>query len=219
MTGLGTIVNIGAILAGCLVGMLLKGGLPKRLQDTISSAVGLCVVFVGITGGIKGLMTMSGSGFETRDTLVTVVCMVAGAALGEWINIEYKLEQLGDWCKSRIPGGQKSGTFTEAFVSSSLLFCVGAMAIVGSLEDGLSHNYSTQFTKAVMDGVLHCIYRDPGHWNCFLHLSGGDIPGRHDCAGRTGEAVSHGPDDYQDVLYWLHPYFRAGTEPGPGKQD
>lgn len=142
MTGLGTIVNIGAILAGCLVGMLLKGGLPKRLQDTISSAVGLCVVFVGITGGIKGLMTMSGSGFETRDTLVTVVCMVAGAALGEWINIEYKLEQLGDWCKSRIPGGQKSGTFTEAFVSSSLLFCVGAMAIVGSLEDGLSHNYS-----------------------------------------------------------------------------
>ena len=101
MTGLGTIVNIGAILAGCLVGMLLKGGLPKRLQDTISSAVGLCVVFVGITGGIKGLMTMSGSGFETRDTLVTVVCMVAGAALGEWINIEYKLEQLGDWCKSR----------------------------------------------------------------------------------------------------------------------
>ena len=130
MTGLGTIVNIGAILAGCLVGMLLKGGLPKRLQDTISSAVGLCVVFVGVTGAIQGLMTISGDGFETRDTLVTVVCMVAGAALGEWINIEYKLEQLGDWCKSRIPGGQKSGTFTEAFVSSSLLFCVGAMAIV-----------------------------------------------------------------------------------------
>ena len=82
MTGLGTIVNIGAILAGCLVGMLLKGGLPKRLQDTISSAVGLCVVFVGITGGIKGLMTMSGSSFETRDTLVTVVCMVAGRPWG-----------------------------------------------------------------------------------------------------------------------------------------
>ena len=96
--------------------------------------------------------------FETQDTLVSVVCMVAGAALGEWINIEYKLQQLGEWCKSRIPAGQVSGTFVEAFVSSSLLFCVGAMAIVGSLEDGLSHNYNTLFTKAVMDGVLSVVF-------------------------------------------------------------
>ena len=126
MAGLGTIVNVAGILAGCGVGLLLKGGLPKRLQDTISSAVGLCVVFVGITGALKGLMTINGGSFETRDTLVSVVCMVAGAALGEWINIEYKLQQLGEWCKSRIPAGQVSGTFVEAFVSSSLLFCVGA---------------------------------------------------------------------------------------------
>lgn len=158
MAGLGTIVNVAGILAGCGVGLLLKGGLPKRLQDTISSAVGLCVVFVGITGALKGLMTINGGSFETRDTLVSVVCMVAGAALGEWINIEYKLQQLGEWCKSRIPAGQVSGTFVEAFVSSSLLFCVGAMAIVGSLEDGLSHNYNTLFTKAVMDGVLSVVF-------------------------------------------------------------
>lgn len=158
MSGLGTIVNMGAILLGCTIGLLLKGGLPKRLQDTISSAVGLCVVFVGVTGAVKGLMVVSGNGFETRDTLVTVICMVVGAALGEWINIEYKLELLGEWCKARIPGGKSSGTFTEAFVSSSLLFCVGAMAIVGSLEDGLSHNYSTLFTKAVMDGVLSIVF-------------------------------------------------------------
>lgn len=158
MSGLGTIVNIGAILLGCTIGLLLKGGLPKRLQDTISSAVGLCVVFVGVTGAVKGLMVVSNNGFGTRDTLVTVICMVAGAALGEWINIEYKLELLGEWCKARIPGGKSSGTFTEAFVSSSLLFCVGAMAIVGSLEDGLNHNYSTLFTKAVMDGVLSIVF-------------------------------------------------------------
>ena len=92
MAGLGTIVNVAGILAGCGVGLLLKGGLPKRLQDTISSAVGLCMVFVGITGALKGLMTINGGSFETRDTLVSVVCMVAGAALGEWINIEYKLQ-------------------------------------------------------------------------------------------------------------------------------
>lgn len=158
MTGLGTIVNVAAILAGCVTGLLLKGGLPRRLQDTISSAVGLCVVFVGITGAFKGLVYMDGGGFETKDTLVTVICMVAGAALGEWINIEYKLEQLGEWCKARIPSSQVSKTFVEAFVSSSLLFCVGAMAIVGSLEDGLSHNHNTLFTKAVMDGVLSIVF-------------------------------------------------------------
>ena len=158
MTGLGTIVNVAAILAGCMVGLFLKGGLPRRLQDTISGAVGLCVVFVGITGALKGLMSVQGTGFETRDTLVTVICMVVGAALGEWINIEAKLEQLGEWCRSRIPAGQVSGTFVEAFVSSSLLFCVGAMAIVGSLEDGLNHSYNTLFTKAVLDGVLSIVF-------------------------------------------------------------
>lgn len=145
-------------MAGSAVGLLLKGGLPKRLQDSISTAVGLCVIFVGITGALKWMMYMDGGTFDTRDSLVTVVCMVTGAAIGEWINIEYKLERLGEWCKARIPAGQASKTFVEAFVSSSLLFCVGAMAIVGSLEDGLSHNYNTLFTKAVMDGVLSIVF-------------------------------------------------------------
>lgn len=158
MAGLGTIVNIGAIIAGCVVGLMVKGGLPKRIQETISNAVGLCVVFTGITGAIEGLMSVSGPGFETRDSLVMVLCMVAGAAIGEWINVEYRLEQLGEWCKSKVPVAQASGTFTEAFVSSSLLFCVGAMAIVGALEDGLSGNYNTLFTKAVMDGVLSIVF-------------------------------------------------------------
>ena len=158
MTGLGTIVNMAAIIAGCCAGLIIKGGLPRRIQDTISNAVGLCVVFTGVTGALKGLMSVSGTGFETRDSLVTVICMVAGAAMGEWINVEYRLEQLGEWCRKKVPGAQASGTFTEAFVSSSLLFCVGAMAIVGSLEDGLSHSYNTLFTKAVMDGVLSIVF-------------------------------------------------------------
>ena len=147
MSGLGTIVNVAAILGGCVIGLLVKGGLPKHLEDTITSAVGLCVIFVGISGAL-----------DTRDTLVMVLCMVIGSALGEWIDIEDRLEQLGIWCKSKIPAGKASGTFVEAFVSSSLLFCVGAMAIVGALEDGLTHNYSTLFTKAVMDGVLSIIF-------------------------------------------------------------
>ena len=158
MSGLGTIVNVAAILGGCVIGLLVKGGLPKHLEDTITSAVGLCVIFVGISGALKGMMTVTAGGLDTRATLVMVLCMVIGSALSEWIDIEDRLEQLGIWCKSKIPAGKASGTFVEAFVSSSLLFCVGAMAIVGALEDGLTHNYSTLFTKAVMDGVLSIIF-------------------------------------------------------------
>ena len=147
MTGLGTLVNMAAILIGSGIGLLLKNGIPKRLQTTISSAVGLCVVFVGVTGAIKGLMNVSGTTFETKDTLVVVICMAIGAAIGECLDLEQRMENLGDWVKSKLPNGSSSSNFTEAFVSTSLVFCIGAMAIVGSI-----------FTKAVMDGVLSIVF-------------------------------------------------------------
>ena len=158
MTGLGTLVNMAAILIGSGIGLLLKNGIPKRLQTTISSAVGLCVVFVGVTGAIKGLMNVSGTTFETKDTLVVVICMAIGAAIGECLDLEQRMENLGDWVKSKLPNGSSSSNFTEAFVSTSLVFCIGAMAIVGSIEDGLNHDYTMLFTKAVMDGVRYIVF-------------------------------------------------------------
>ncbi len=158
MTGLGTLVNMAAILIGSGLGLLLKNGIPKRLQTTISSAVGLCLIFVGITGAIKGLMNVSGTTFETKDTLVVVICMAVGAAIGEWLDLEQKMENLGDWVKSKLPRGASTSNFTEAFVSTSLVFCIGAMAIVGSIEDSLNHDYTILFTKAVMDGVLSVVF-------------------------------------------------------------
>lgn len=158
MTGLGTLVNMAAILIGSGLGLLLKNGIPKRLQTTISSAVGLCLIFVGITGAIKGLMNVSGTTFETKDTLVVVICMAVGAAIGEWLDLEQKMENLGDWVKSKLPRGASTSNFTEAFVSTSLVFCIGAMAIVGSIEDSLNHDYIILFTKAVMDGMLSVVF-------------------------------------------------------------
>ena len=158
MTGLGTLVNMAAILIGSGLGLLLKNGIPKRLQTTISSAVGLCLIFVGITGAIKGLMNVSGTTFETKDTLVVVICMAVGAAIGEWLDLEQKMENLGDWVKSKLPRGASTSNFTEAFVSTSLVFCIGSMAIVGSIEDSLNHDYTILFTKAVMDGVLSVVF-------------------------------------------------------------
>ena len=158
MTGLGTIVNMAAILIGSAAGLLLKGGLPKRFQDTITGGVGLCTIFIGATGALSGLLSVKGAGFETRDTMLMIGCMVVGAAIGEWMNIEDKLERTGEWCKSKIPAGHASSTFVDAFVTSSLMYCVGAMAIVGALEDGLSHNYTTLFAKSIMDGVLSVVF-------------------------------------------------------------
>lgn len=109
--------------------------------------MGLCVVFVGVTGAIKGLMNVSGTTFETKDTLVVVICMAIGAAIGECLDLEQRMENLGDWVKSKLPNGSSSSNFTEAFVSTSLVFCIGAMAIVGSIEDGLNHDYTMLFTK------------------------------------------------------------------------
>lgn len=158
MTGLGTMVNAAAIILGSAAGLLLKGGLPKRLQDTITSAVGLCVIFVGAAGALSGLFTVSGGDLETKDTMMMIFSMAAGAALGEWLDIERRLENLGKWCRARIPSGHAGAGFVDAFVTSSLLFCVGAMAIVGSLEDGLNHEFSTLFAKSVMDGIMAVVF-------------------------------------------------------------
>ena len=140
MTGLGTLVNMAAILIGSGLGLLLKNGIPKRLQTTISSAVGLCLIFVGITGAIKGLMNVSGTTFETKDTLVVVICMAVGAAIGEWLDLEQKMEKFGDWVKFKLSRGGSNSNFTRAFLRTPLVFCIGSMAILGSIEDRLNHD-------------------------------------------------------------------------------
>lgn len=159
MTGLGTIINVAAILIGATLGFIIKGGLSKRFEETVTSAIGLCTMFIGISGAVAGMLKVSGTGLETRDTMVMIISLIGGALIGEWIDVEKRLETVGEWCKSKIPSQNGGGsTFVEAFVTSSLIFCVGAMAIVGSLEDGLNHNYSILFAKAVMDGVMSIIF-------------------------------------------------------------
>lgn len=158
MAGLGTIMNVAAILIGATIGLLIKGGFSKRFEQTVTGAIGLCTIFIGISGALAGMLVVTETGIETKDTMVMIASLIAGALLGEWIDIEKRLEHLGEWCKTRVPKGMGgSGSFVEAFVTSSLLFCVGAMAIVGSLEDGLNHNYSILFAKSVMDGVMSII--------------------------------------------------------------
>jgi uncharacterized membrane protein YqgA involved in biofilm formation len=153
MHGLGTIVNTLTILVGSTVGILIKGGLPKRFEETIFSAVGLAVMFIGLGGALSGFLVIKNGALSTQYTMLMVLSLVLGAVIGESLNIERRLDHLGDWIKGKMPKKLAGNTFTDGFVTASMLFCVGAMAIVGSLEDGLNGNFSVLFAKSVLDGI------------------------------------------------------------------
>ena len=153
MHGLGTIVNTLTIIVGSTVGILIKGGLPKRFEETIFSAVGLAVMFIGLGGALSGFLVIENGALSTQYTMLMVLSLVLGAVIGESLNIERRLDHLGDWIKGKMPKKLAGNTFTDGFVTASMLFCVGAMAIVGSLEDGLNGNYSVLFAKSVLDGI------------------------------------------------------------------
>lgn len=158
MHGLGTIVNCITVLLGSIIGLLIKGGLPKRFENTIFSAVGLAVMFIGLGGALSGLIVISDGALDTQYTMLMVLSLVLGAVLGELLDIEKRLDHLGEWIKSKLPEKWTSSSFVDGFVTASMLFCVGAMAIVGSLEDGLNGNCSILFAKSVLDGISSVLF-------------------------------------------------------------
>ncbi len=138
---LGTIVNALAIIAGGLVGLVIGKALKKEIGDAVMTGLALVVILIGISGALKG-----------NNTLVAIISIAVGAIIGELLGLEERIKSLGNRIELAI---SKNGTgrIAQGFVSSSLLFCVGAMAIVGALEGGLSGNHSTLYTKAMLDGI------------------------------------------------------------------
>ena len=143
---LGTIVNFFAIFIGGLIGIFLKGGLPKRFTDTVMHGVSLCIIYIGISGTLKG-----------QNMLLIVVSIALGSLLGEFINIDEKLISLGNFVESKTKSFSENSSISAGFVTASLLFCVGAMAVVGSLESGLLKKYDVLFTKSILDGITSLI--------------------------------------------------------------
>lgn len=142
---LGTIVNAIAIIAGSVAGIVLKGGLPERMSQTIMQGVGLCVSLIGLSGALKGM-----------DYLMEIIFfIVIGTIIGEGFNIELRLERLGDRLEKRF--SKNGSTFSKGFVTASLLYCVGAMAIMGSLDSGLTGNHETLFAKSILDGIISIV--------------------------------------------------------------
>ena len=145
---LGTIVNTIAVVIGAAIGMLLKKGIPEKLSDTMMKGLGLCTLYLGISGSLKG-----------ENSLILIVSIVIGALIGEGIDLDEKLNQLGTWLENKFKSKDSNKvSFAEGFVSASLLFCVGAMTIVGSLQSGLEGNHEMLFNKSMLDFVAAIIY-------------------------------------------------------------
>lgn len=139
---LGVIINALAIVLGSAVGLLLKKGIPERVSGAVMSGVGLCILYIGIDGALEG-----------QNAIVLIVSMVLGAVVGTLLDIDRQINRLGTWVERRMnkDGGQTG--IAQGFVTASLLFCVGAMAIVGSLQSGLKGDHSVLITKSILDMI------------------------------------------------------------------
>lgn len=157
MIGLGTIINTLAVIAGGLIGMCLKKGLKKNMQDILMQACGVATIFIGASGTLAKMFVIENGKFSTQGTMLLIFSLVLGGILGESIRIEEKMDSLGEKIKKAVKA-EKDNQFVEGFVNVSLIICVGAMAIVGSIQDGISGDYSLLTTKAVLDLVIVVVF-------------------------------------------------------------
>lgn len=153
MPGLGTIINIAGILLGGLLGLCFGKLLKERHQQTLTRVCGVSTLFIGISGALEGMLTVEGNGVISGSAMLIVICLSLGALIGELLNIEDAFERFGQWLKVKT-GNAKDKQFVNGFVTASLTVCIGAMAIVGAIEDGISHDYSILATKAVLDLII-----------------------------------------------------------------
>lgn len=156
MIGLGTIVNTVAVAAGGLLGLLLKNGVAKRFEKILMQGLGLATIFIGAGGVLKYMLVVENGQITTRGTMLLIFSIVIGCLLGEWLDIESKMEKIGTKLKAAVRV-KNDNRFVEGFVTASLIVCVGAMAIVGAMQDGLSGDNSMLMTKSLLDFAIVAI--------------------------------------------------------------
>lgn len=145
---IGTLINCAAIIAGSLVGLLLRRGMKDSISKTVMQGVGMSVILIGVTGAI-----------ETQNTLLVILSMVIGGVLGAWIDIDSRMNRLGACAQRKLTkGDDANNTFAKGFVTASLVYCVGAMAVVGALDSGIRGDHSTLIAKAALDGITAIIF-------------------------------------------------------------
>lgn len=153
MIGIGTILNTAAIAIGGILGHFFGKLMKQRHQDTLEKACGVCVLFIGMAGALSGMLSIQDGSLTSGSSMFVVICLALGALIGELLNIEGWFVNFGDWLKQKT-GNARDHRFTDGFVTASLTVCIGAMAIVGSIQDGISGDWSILGTKAILDLII-----------------------------------------------------------------
>ena len=153
MPGLGTIVNIAAIVVGGLLGLLFGNKIGKGIQETLTAACGVSTMFLGTAGALEHMLTVTDGHLTSGGAMLIIVSMALGGLIGALVNLDGNIERFGAWLRNRTGNGEDS-RFLDGFVTASLTVCVGAMAVVGSIQDGLYADHSTLFMKSVLDFMM-----------------------------------------------------------------
>ena len=153
MIGLGTLINCAGIIAGGLIGLFASKLFNESQQDSLTKACGISVIFIAFSGAMQGMLSVSDGNLTAGKSMLVVVCLALGSFVGEKLGIENGFERFGEWLKVKS-GNSGDPRFTSAFVDASLTVCIGAMAIVGSIQDGMGGDYSTLAVKAVLDLII-----------------------------------------------------------------
>ncbi|MBR5795547.1 MAG: DUF554 domain-containing protein [Erysipelotrichaceae bacterium] len=153
MFALGTIINTIAIILGGVFGLLFGSKLNEKQQDGLIKASGVSVLFIGIAGAMEKMLIIQGLSLISSNSLLIVICLALGAFIGELLHIEEAFEKFGEWLKQKS-GNQNENNFVYAFVNASFTVCIGAMAIVGAIQDGIYHDSSVLVTKSLLDFII-----------------------------------------------------------------
>ncbi len=153
MIGLGTLINTASIVAAGIAGHFSGKLFGAEKQQALTTACGICVVFIGISGAMTGMLRVTENGLEAVKSMFVVLCIAAGTVAGELLDIERHFGRFGEWLRNKS-GNAKDTRFVDAFVTASLTVCIGAMAVVGALEDGIRGDYSMLAVKSVLDFII-----------------------------------------------------------------
>ena len=156
MRGLGTIINVACIIVGGLAGLLFGSRIKARMQETLMAVAGVAVVFLGLGGALEYMLTIVDGKLSSGSSMLMIASLALGAVVGELLDIEGWVERFGEWLKRKSNSGGDSG-FVTSFVSASCTVCIGAMAVVGSIRDGIYGDYSILLAKGILDAIIICI--------------------------------------------------------------
>ena len=186
---MGTLINIAAIIAGGLLGRFFGKRISEQFRDTLSKACGVSTLFLGITGALEGMLSVSDSGVSSQNGMFLVICMVLGAVVGELLDIEKRFEDIGAWLREKSGNSGDTG-FVDGFITATFTVCIGAMTIVGSVKDGIYGDPSILITKSILDFIIVMVLSGSMGIGCmFSAVPVGVIQGLLTLGARTVEPL------------------------------